>query len=202
VEAVRGHRLEAAFVVALGCGLRVSELGGLAWPDVKLNTAGPSTITIRRGVKRVTGLGLIAEEVKTSHSRRTLHLPVAATDALRSHKKRQAEERLQMGARRPEKPLGHDLVFRTLTGLPLDAGAFWRALTAVTVKAGLGHWHPHELRHSAASLMIDADVPLKVVSETLGHSTIGVTADIYSHLLSKSRQQAADAMTRALGGQG
>lgn len=202
VAAVRGDRLEAAFVMALGCGLRVSELGGLAWSDVTFGKkAGePTTITIRHGLKRIVGTGLVCENVKTARSRRTLVLPRPVDDALRAHKKRQAAERLALGDRWPEAPLGRDLVFRTVRGKPLDAGKFWRALNAITDKAEIGHWNPHALRHSAASMLFAQNVPLKVISETLGHTTTAITADIYTHLLEASRQQAADAMTTALSG--
>lgn len=63
---------------------------------------------------------------------------------------------------------------------------------------GLGHWHPHELRHSAASLLLAQGVPLIVVSELLGHSGINITANVYAHVLSPARDEAAAAMDRAL----
>ena len=198
IVAIRGHRLEAAFFLALGCGLRVSELGGLAWPDVHLDPKGVSTISIRRGLKLVAGRGRVAEEVKTARSRRVLHLPEPVVNALIEHRRRQRSDRLRTGAGARDSGLGHNFVFRTVTGLPVDGPAFWKELAAVSERAGFGHWHPHELRHSAASLMFAANVPLKVVSETLGHSSITITADIYAHLLGASRQQAADAMTAAL----
>ena len=82
----------------------------------------------------------------------------------------------------------------------LDPSSFWKALREAAEAAGLGHWHPHELRHSAASLLLAQGVPLKVISETLGHSSIVVTADIYGHLLDDARAEAAAAMDRALSG--
>jgi integrase len=103
-----------------------------------------------------------------------------------------------MGARWPTAPLGADLVFRTGRGNAIDPSSFWKALREATEAAGLGHWHPHELRHSAASLLLAQGVPLKVISETLGHSSIAVTADVYGHLLDDARAEAAAAMDRAL----
>ena len=67
-------------------------------------------------------------------------------------------------------------------------------------RSGLGHWHPHEPRHSAASVLIAQGVPLKMVSEMLGHSSINVTADVYAHVLVSARDDVAAAMERALGG--
>ena len=81
-------------------------------------------------------------------------------------------------------------------GNPIDPSSFWKALSEA---AGFGHWHRHELRHSAASLLLAQGVPLKVISETLGRSSIAATADIYGHLLDDARAEAAAAMGRALG---
>jgi integrase len=58
----------------------------------------------------------------------------------------------------------------------------------------MGDWHPHELRHSAASLMLAQGVKLQVVSQVLGHASIRMTADVYGHILDPDRQEAADAM--------
>jgi integrase len=79
---VRGHRHEAAFVVALTCGLRISELLGLSWDCVDLDGA-PQRITVRRGLKYVPNVGLILSDVKNTRSRRSVHLPLAAGAALR-----------------------------------------------------------------------------------------------------------------------
>jgi integrase len=68
------------------------------------------------------------------------------------------------------------------------------------MKAKLGKWHPHELRHSAASLMLAEGVPLQVVSDILGHSSIRITADVYGHVLQPQRREAARAMAGALWG--
>ncbi len=199
LDSVAGHRHEAAFVVALTCGLRLGELLGLGWDCVDTDTAAPR-ITVRRGLKRIPKLGLVLDDVKTARSRRIVRLPTPAVAALRTHRREQAAERLRMGATWPQTPLGADLVFRTGRGGPLDPSGFWKALREATAAAGLGHWHPHELRHSAASLMLAQGVPLKTISETLGHQSIAITADIYSHLLDDSRAEAAAAMDRALQG--
>jgi integrase len=67
-------------------------------------------------------------------------------------------------------------------------------------RAGLGHWHPHELRHSGASLMLAQGTPLHVVSEVLGHASIAITKDVYGHLLEGDKRAAAESMSRALFG--
>jgi integrase len=86
------------------------------------------------------------------------------------------------------------LVFTTAVGTPVDPRGFNRTLSKVAKAAGLGHWHPHELRHSAISLLLAAGVPLEIVSEVVGHSSIRITKDIYGHLEERQRAVAAQAM--------
>lgn len=198
LAAIEGHRFEAAWTTMLTLGLRRGELLGLAWGDIRLD-ASPPALTIVRALKRLPELGLHVDDVKTKTSRRTVHLPAPTVAALRAHKARQAAERLAAGAEWVPKPLGLDLVFRTPFGTPLDPDNFRQATYAVTERSGLGRWSPHELRHVAASLLIALGVPLKTISETLGHSSIRVTADVYGHLLDESRSEAAAAIDRAFG---
>lgn len=197
--AVRGHRLEAAFVVALTCGLRVSELLGLGWDCVQLD-ATPPRITVKRGLKYVPGTGLLLSDVKTLKSRRTIHLPLAATATLTTHRKAHKAERIAAGTMWQTDPLGVDLVFRATNGAALDPSNFRKELSKATTGAGLGHLAPHALRHSAASILFAQGLPLKVISETLGHSSITVTADIYTRLMDDSRAEAATAMDRMISG--
>lgn len=217
LDHIRGDRHEAMYVTALTLGLRVSELLALGWDDVNLAPSDGSTptITVRRGLKRIRGRGLVIEGVKTRTSRRTVHLPAIAADHLAAHRSRQVEERLAFPGVWPDRPHGVDLVFRSAAGTALDPSNVWHYLSDATRHAGaeyldekrtrirpgtgLGHWHPHELRHSAASLMLAQGVPLKVVSEVLGHSGINITADIYAHVLAPLKDEAASAMDRALG---
>lgn len=195
---LEGHRLAAAYSVALSLGLRRGELLGLAWDDLNLD-AEPPRLTVRRALKRHPD-GLHLEETKTKQSRRTVHLPAPVAVALRAHRKAQLEERLALGDLWPAKPLGADLVFRSPIGTALDPDNFRNLTYKVTEGAGIGRWSPHELRHSAASLLMAQGVPLKVISELLGHSSIRVTADVYSHLGEPAKAEAADAMTAALWG--
>ena len=214
LDHIRGDRLEALYVVALSLGLRISELLAVGWDDVNLEPGGSPTLTVRRGLKRIKGRGLIIEGVKTRTSRRTVHLPAVTARRLREHRERQHLERESFPGRWPAKPLGVDLVFRTAYGTALDPSNVWGYLSKATCHAGaeyedddqtsirpgtgLGHWHPHELRHSAASLLLAQGVSLKVVSEMLGHSGINVTANVYAHVLAPARDEAAAAMDRVL----
>lgn len=204
LASLAGHRLEAAFTVALALGLRRSELLGLSWDDLELDDT-PGRLTVRRGLKRVRSdpgspSTLVADDTKTRGSRRTVHLPAPVVAALRSHKARQAGERLRAGPVWVDRPLGLDLVFRTPFGTAVDPDNFRQITYKVTDAAGIGRWSPHELRHSAASLLIAMGVDLKVISETLGHSSIRITADVYGHLMEPARAAAADAMEAALWG--
>jgi integrase len=196
---VSGDRLEAAFTVALSLGLRRGELLGLAWPDVTLD-ATPPRLLVTRTVSRIKGTGLVLSDTKTAGSRRTVHLPGPVVASLRVHRVRQAEERLAAGPEWTERPLGVDLIFRTPFGTPVDPDNFRNLTYKATTDAGLGRWSPHELRHSAASLLIAQGVPLKLVSETLGHASIRITSDVYGHLFDDAGLVAADAMTDALWG--
>lgn len=173
LEAAKGHPLEAAFVLGLTCGLRPGELLGLKWEDVDLDQG---VLRISRAVSRVGGtVGL--GPTKTTSSRRQLRLPAGTGDALRQHRARQLAQQDAMG----EHWADLDLVFPTSRGTLLDPANLRRALGTVTAKAGLGRWHPHELRHSAASLLSAAGVPLEEVADVLGHASTRVTSATYRH---------------------
>jgi integrase len=136
-------------------------------------------------------------------TRPNLTLPAAlakhSRQPLTSLRRAQKAERLAAGPSWPAKPQGVDLVFRASNGEALDPSNFRKELSKVTTAAGLGHWTPHAMRHSAASIMFAQGLPLKTISDTLGHSSIAITADIYAHLMDESRAEAASAMDRAIG---
>ena len=196
---VADDRLEAAYALGLALGLRRGELLALAWTDLALD-ATPPRLTVTRNLTRIRGQGLVLADTKTAGSRRTVHLPVPVVDALRRHRRRQAEERLLIGPDWPPLPVGADLVFRTPFGTAMDPDNFRQSVYRTTVAAGIGRWSPHELRHSAASLLIAQGVPLILVSELLGHSSIRITADVYGHLFDEAGAVAAGAMTEVLWG--
>jgi integrase len=98
-----------------------------------------------------------------------------------------------------ESPLGGNLVFRTPLGTAVDPDNFRNATYRLTTRALGERWSPHELRHSAASLLIAQGVDLKIISEVLGHSSIRITADVYGHLLDDAGVVAADAMSDLFG---
>ncbi len=190
LESLKGHRLEALYVTMLGLGLRRGEALGLSWTDVSL---GRGVLVINQSLKREEG-SLVLGEVKTAKSRRSLNIPKPVIESLKAHKSRQAHERLAVG----EAWVDSGLVFTTQVGTPLDPRNIYRDFVGVCERAGIGRWHPHELRHSAASIMLVQGVPIEVVSDILGHSSIRMTADVYGHILEPQRRAAADAMEAAL----
>ncbi len=141
-----------------------------------------------------TAAGLVFTEPKTARSRRTIPLPPALVEELRAHRTRQLAERLAAGSLWRD----HDLVFPSLTGTPLDPRNALRALTATAARAGLDGIGLHTLRHTCASLLLAQDVHPRVVMETLGHSGIAITMDVYSHVMPQQQREAADRMQGAL----
>lgn len=164
LDEVRGRRLEAFYITMLALGLRPGEALGLSWDAVDFKG---KVLMVRKALKRERNQ-LVVGEVKTAKSRRSVNLPQPVVTALRAHKVRQAKERLVAG------PGWTDtgLVFTTEIGTPIDPSNLRREFNEAFKKAGLGHWHPHELRHSAASIMLAQRVPLEVVADVLGHSSI------------------------------
>lgn len=198
LDAVRGDRLEALYTVALALGLRQGEALGLRWQDVDLERG---RLTVAYALQRQkTDPGEPAKPVlvepKTERSRRTLALPATVLSALREHRSRQLQERLIAGSAWEE----YGFIFTTTTGRPLLNTYLLRLFHAHLERAGLPRMRFHELRHSAASLLIAQGVPLKTVSTVLGHSTITLTSDVYGHLFQDAQREAANAMDRALGG--
>ena len=94
----------------------------------------------------------------------------------------------------------HGLIFASEVGTPMDPDNFSHSFVRLCERAGLGHWHPHELRHLGASLMLSQGTPLHVVSEVLGNASVAITKDVYGHLLEGDGRTAAKSMSRALFG--
>jgi integrase len=186
-----GNRLEALYVLAIHTGLRQGELLGLKWDDVDLEDG---SLQVRRTLT-ITKSGPVFTAPKTTSSRRSVKLTSNATEALKSHLKRQLAEIDRVGSLWSE----NGLIFASETGEPLDR----RAVTKLKFKpllkqAGLPEIRFHDLRHTCATLLLTRNVNPKIVSEMLGHSSIAITLDTYSHVLPNMRNQAAAAMEEAL----
>ena len=191
LKALGDHRLGLLFIVMLATGLRRGEALGLQWEDVDFRK---HTIGVHRQLRRIEG-HLVTRAVKGGKSGRTVYLPDQVVRLLKEHRVAQTAHLKALGME------GAGFIFTTQLGTPLDPRNVHRDFQTVCTKAKLGRWHPHELRHSAASLMLAQGVPLQVVSEVLGHSSIRMTADVYGHILQPQRREAARAMNKTLWGQ-
>jgi len=190
LEATAEDPMGPLFAVAAGTGLRLGELIGLRWSDV---TNG--SLTVRRSYARATGGGWAMAEPKTRRSRRTVMLPAVARQGLDRQRARQAAAKDAAGSAWQDRDDGQ--VFTDPVGRPLHptavSHAFRVAADALELPVRL-----HDLRHTNATLLLGAGVPLKIVSETLGHSSIAVTADVYAHVTPELRREAASALDRVL----
>jgi integrase len=187
LKAARGDRLEPLIVLMLGTGLRRGEALALHWSDVDLAVG---HVRVRWTLARI-DRRLIFDEPKTERSRRFVPLPSPVADTLKRHRVSQAAERLAAIAWQPWE--NHpDLVFPTQIGTPTDPRNALRAFEGIAKRAGLSGVGLHTLRHSAASALIASGAHIKVVQELLGHSSYGITADIYSHVAIEQQREAAE----------
>ena len=191
LAAVAGHRLEALITVALGLGLRQGEALGLRWEeDVDLEAG---QLSVRQTLVRA-GREPRFEEPKTDRSRRTITMPGVVAAALRRHRTRQLEEQLAAG---PEwRQSG--LVFTTPIGTPIDRGRLHGTFKAILRSAGLPDIRYHDLRHTAATLLLVQGVDMRTIMATLGHSRISQTMDLYAHMMPTLRDHAAEQMDAIL----
>jgi len=209
LKAAAGDEYAALWHVLLLGGLRPGEAFGLTWPDADLE-AGKLHVNhslTRRGLE---GWKLV--EPKTARARRVVVLPELATRALRAHRVAQAERRLLLGA----EYVDHSFVFASTFGAPLDLANVYRRFKGILEAAELGTWAEpetedgkrtvrgafrlYDLRHSCATFLLLAGENPKVVAERLGHSTIVLTMDTYSHVLPSMQEASADKLEAMFGG--
>jgi integrase len=192
LEAADGNRLEALYVLAIHTGMRRGELLGLKWADVDLEN---TTIRVRRTLTRK-GTGYVLGEPKTKQSRRTIRLTEKAVQTLRSHQARRAQEKLRVG----ELYQDQGLVFAGQGGSFINPSNLRQRSFAPLLKhAGLPRITFHDLRHTCASLLFQKNVHPKVVQELLGHASVAITLDTYSHMLPGMGGEAVAAIGEALG---
>ncbi|MBA3615048.1 MAG: site-specific integrase [Rubrobacteraceae bacterium] len=193
LEAVSGDRFEALYVLAVHTGLRQGELMGLCWEDVDLKAR---TLSVKRTLSGAKGGQPVFGTPKTAKSRRTVGLTGKAVETLEGHRVAQEEERSRLG------PLWHNtgLVFRSTTSTPLNRhNVINRSFKPLLKRSGLPQsTRFHDLRHTAASLLFSQGTHPKLVQETLGHSSIAVTLDVYSHMIPGMGDKVVKAMEDAL----
>jgi integrase len=197
LAAAEGTRHEALFKLALATGMRPSEYLALRWKDVDLSRA---VVSVQRALIRDASLpdGWALAETKTARSRRTIPVPAGVVEALRRHKARQAEERIKRGPAWQN----HGLVFTNEIGGPLERqNILNRYFRPLLKAAGLPvTLRLYDLRHSAATMLLEAGVHPKVASERLGHASITMTLDTYSHVMPGMQRDASDKVEELLFG--
>lgn len=193
LETARGDGLEALYVLAVTTGMRRGELLGLKWADVDLEGG---AVSIRRTLMRTdNGKRVALGEPKTKKSRRTVRLTPEARRVLREHLSRQLREIEILGDGYGDE----GLVFTTQKGTPINPSNLrQRSLAPLLRKAGLPPIRFHDLRHTCATLLLSRNVHPKLVQEMLGHATVAITLDTYSHVLPGMGDRAAQAMQEAL----
>jgi integrase len=180
LEAAKDDRLEALYVLAVTTGMRQGELLGLQWKDVDLDRG---TLKVNRSVYE----GVVCPP-KTDAGRRTIRLSQTAVDALKRHRRKAASNRFS------------EWVFPNAKGTPIGhqnlRNRSWKPLLK---RAGLPHSvRFHDLRHTCATLLLSRGVPVKVVSEMLGHSDVAITLSVYQSVLPDMQESAARVMEDVL----
>jgi len=184
IETAKSHRLWPLLVTAIATGMRRGELMALRWEDVDFQSG---KVFVRRSVSRLSGRGFVVLEPKTKKGRRAILLPPAVLEVLREHKEHLQQVRRDVGDRWYDL----DLVFPNTLGNFNEPARLKRILDRLLKLAGLPHMRIHDLRHSAATIMLAMGIHPKVVQEILGHSSIAITMDLYSHVLLSVQQDAA-----------
>ncbi len=184
IDQTRGERLHALWVLAVMLGLRQGELLALGWDAVDLERG---ELAVRRHLSKRGGRLVFVPGAKTASGRRQLVLPEPCIDALIDEQRTQ-QQRLQGEASTPP----CNWVFDDGTGEPwLSPGALWFCWRKTTRRLGLPDMRPHDLRHTAASHMLYAGVPVAQVSRILGHANPGVTYRMYAHVIERMGAEAA-----------
>ncbi|WP_158546741.1 site-specific integrase [Halopolyspora algeriensis] len=183
-------RLGPLFEVLMGCGLRRGEALALRWQDVDIEGR---VLHVRRTLSSVGG-HLKVTVPKTKGSKAGVGLSGRVVDALKAQSARQAVERAEWA----EAYEDDDLVFSRENGAPLRPEYVLKRFREISREAGLPEVRLHDLRHMAATLMLASGIPLSVVSKTLRHAQVGITADLYGHHSRETAHAAADAMGGAL----
>ena len=193
LEAAGDSSYKPLYLTAIMTGLRRGELLGLRWSDVDLATG---QATIKQTIVKLHDGSLAVERPKTKSSARTVAFSSSVIATLKDHKRAQAEHRLKLG----ESYENNNLIFASASGTPINPGNLRRHFKSTLRKAQLPNIRFHDLRHTHATLMLEQGVHVKVVSERLGHSSIQITLDTYSHVLPNLQSDAAETLDQAIFG--
>ena len=183
----KGGPLESLLTLALVTGMRLGEILALHWSDI---SSEEKTLQVLHTVDYIQGYGYVESEPKTENSRRTLALPQIALDTLKQHRTAQLAIRLQAGTAWQEQ----GLVFTNEHGGYLGRTRVHVLFRKLLKQASLPPMRFHDLRHSAATILLSMGVNAKVVQEILGHANISTTLGIYGHVLPSMQRDAMDGM--------
>ena len=183
--AAHGHRWEALFHLAVISGMRQMELLGLKWSDLDWIR---QTLKIERQLARPDGDGIKFYAPKTRYGKRSITLGMKTIEILRKHYEHQQVERLSAGDVWQE----YGLIFTTSKGTPIHSRNLLRAFKKLLQDAGLTPIRFHDLRHTAASLLLNQGIPVITVSRRLGHAKASITLDVYGHLIPSMQNEVAD----------
>ncbi len=184
LDAVAGHTFEALWILAATTGMRRGELLGLRRRDVDFEA---KRLSVVQAIVLVQGHPTIGPP-KTKRSARRVHLNARAVDALQRH----------LSANSEQKPADTELVFTRNGGLPLRPGWVTAQFSKLSRAAGLRHIRLHDLRHTWATVALEAGINPKVVSEQLGHANVSITLDTYSHVIPALQADAVDRVAEAI----
>jgi integrase len=168
--------------LALLLGLRQGERLGLRWSDVHLDGPEPKLV-IRNSLTRISGIGLVLEDLKTESSSRDIPLPIEIVHMLKEHRRNQIELKLQLG----EKWLHLDFVFTSSSGTAIDPANDRKSWVNLLKKAKVRYLKLHAARHTSATILLGLGNELLVISKILGHSSIHTTAEFYAHVQNTSK---------------
>jgi integrase len=184
--AAEDNRLFAAFVLLATTGMRRGEVLGARWSDVNLDAG---QLYVANTLTTVGWGQLVVGPPKTPKSRRIVYLDTHTLEVLKNHRQRQREERVSAG---DDWDGSNDLAFRDEFGGPLHPDWFSREFDRIIRISGMPRIRLHDLRHSYATVALSRGIHPKVVSERLGHATVGITLDLYSHVAPGIAKDAAE----------
>jgi integrase len=192
LEAASGAPLEALYRLAISTGMRHGEILALRWEDVDLDQG---ILSIRHTLTREKGHYYLGQP-KTKGSRRSIGLTKRTKEALRKHHQLQLEQKMEYRGLWED----HGFVFTTQTGNHINPSHLRnRSFRPLLRKAELPNIRFHDLRHTCATLLLKQQTPAKDVAELLGHATVAMTLDTYSHILPDMKNRVVDAMEAAIG---
>lgn len=187
VKVAKGHRLWFFILMAVTTGARRGELTCLKWDDVDLNQG---VVHVSKTGSHIMSAGYVVREPKTKSGFRKIRLPQVVIEALEEHKKFVDE----LKKRNKKSWIENNLIFPNNRGGYLNHTVVLKQFKVLLAQAGLPLMHFHDLRHSAATLLLAAGVNIKVVQEILGHSDVRTTLNRYAHVLPDMQKEASSKM--------